>query len=665
MAVIWTVQEHCKRCYSCIRECPAKAIKVEKGQAKVIDERCLGCGHCVRVCSQQAKGVLSGVEGTLRFLHDGETVIAMLAPSFVASFSDFTPEMVIGALRAVGFSRVVEVAYGADLINREYYRLINSQDTPESGRHLPMITSSCPVICELVEKYVPELLPHLAPVVSPMIAMGRTVRKMYGEHVRTVFIGPCTAKKVEARDAEVADAVDEVLTFKELIEMFGFLGIDPAAEAPASFDPPQAYLGRLYPVSGGLLRSAGLPYDIMNNEVIVTEGKGRVLRLLDSIRNGEITAKLVDVLFCEGCINGPFIDSSLNYFMRKQKVVEYTDALRTRTNYVDWKKTILNNQDVTVSRPFHAMPISSIQPSADDLRKILESINKRSPEDELNCGACGYETCREYAAAVFQGIAEEEMCLPFLIEELQRTQHDLRLSLQELAEAQEQLIQREKLASIGQLAAGVAHEVNNPLGSIMLYAHLLMQQLNAEDQKTRDLKFIMEEAKRCQKIVAGLLNFARQGNVNLRPHQLAAIVKKLVHMVSLQPLFANISVQVELPELPEINLDDDQIYQVFLNLAVNAAEAMPQGGTLIIRAQHYPERHVVAVQFEDNGVGIPTEHIGKLYTPFFTTKQIGKGTGLGLAIAYGIIKMHKGNILVKSQVGKGTLFTVELPDTPA
>jgi signal transduction histidine kinase len=488
---------------------------------------------------------------------------------------------------------------------------------------------------------------------------------MYGEHVRTVFIGPCTAKKVEARDAEVADAVDEVLTFKELIEMFGFLGIDPAAEAPASFDPPQAYLGRLYPVSGGLLRSAGLPYDIMNNEVIVTEGKGRVLRLLDSIRNGEITAKLVDVLFCEGCINGPFIDSSLNYFMRKQKVVEYTDALRTRTNYVDWKKTILNNQDVTVSRPFHAMPISSIQPSADDLRKILESINKRSPEDELNCGACGYETCREYAAAVFQGIAEEEMCLPFLIEELQRTQHDLRLSLQELAEAQEQLIQREKLASIGQLAAGVAHEVNNPLGSIMLYAHLLMQQLNAEDQKTRDLKFIMEEAKRCQKIVAGLLNFARQGNVNLRPHQLAAIVKKLVHMVSLQPLFANISVQVELPELPEINLDDDQIYQVFLNLAVNAAEAMPQGGTLIIRAQHYPERHVVAVQFEDNGVGIPTEHIGKLYTPFFTTKQIGKGTGLGLAIAYGIIKMHKGNILVKSQVGKGTLFTVELPDTPA
>lgn len=662
MAVIWTVQEHCKRCYSCIRECPAKAIKVEKGQAKVIDERCLACGHCVRVCSQQAKGVLSGVEGTLRFLHDGDMVVAMLAPSFVASLSDFTPEMIVGALRAVGFSRVVEVAYGADLINREYYRLINSQGAAESPTRLPMITSSCPVICELVEKYVPELLPHLAPVVSPMIAMGRTVRKMYGQNVRTVFIGPCTAKKVEARDPEVADAVDEVLTFKELIEMLGFLGIDPAGEPPSAFDPPQAYLGRLYPVSGGLLRSAGLPYDIMNNEVIVTEGKSRVLRLLDSIRNGEISAKLVDVLFCEGCINGPFIDSSLNYFMRKQKVVEYTDSLRTRTNYVDWKKTILNNQDVIVDRRFHAAPIPTVQPSVEDIRRILAGINKHSPEDELNCGACGYESCREYAVAVFQGIAEEEMCLPFLIDELQRTQHDLRLSLQELAEAQEQLIQREKLASIGQLAAGVAHEVNNPLGSIMLYAHLLMQQVSSEDQKVRDLKFIMEEAKRCQKIVAGLLNFARQGNLNLRPHPLSAIVKKLVHVLSLQPLFAQVAVQVELPELPDLNVDDDQIYQVFLNLAVNAAEAMPQGGTLTIRAQHDPARHVVAIRFEDTGVGIPAEHIGKLYTPFFTTKQIGKGTGLGLAIAYGIIKMHKGNIQVKSQVGIGTTFTVELSD---
>ena len=662
MAVVWTIQERCKRCYSCIRECPAKAIKVEKGQAKVIDERCLACGHCVRVCSQQAKAVLSSVEQTLQLLQSGQQVVAMVAPTFAASFTDYPPEVFVGALRQIGFSRVVEVAYGADLINREYYRLIHSQDKSPDQQALPLITSSCPVICELVEKYVPNLLPQLAPVVSPMIAMGRVMRKMLGPDIKTVFIGPCVAKKVEARNPEVADAVDEVLTFKELYEIWQALKIDPVSSVPSPFDPPQAYLGRLYPISGGLLRSAGLPYDIMNNEVIVTEGKGRVLRLLDSVQKGEIKAKVVDLLFCEGCVNGPFSDSSLNSFMRKQKIVNYTDTLRARVSYSDWKKSILQNQDVVVNRGFRAMPIRSPEPTPEEIQKILASINKRSSEDELNCGSCGYETCREYAKAVFQGIAEEEMCLPFLIEELQRTQKELQHSLLELAEAQEQLIQREKLASIGQLAAGVAHEVNNPLGSIMLYAHLLLQQLTSDDQKSRDLKFIMEEAKRCQKIVAGLLNFARQGNLYLRGHKIQDLVQKLVNVVSNQSLFQNIHLQVELPDWPEIELDDDQIYQVFLNLAVNAAEAMPQGGTLTINGWSVKERQVVAIEFRDTGCGIATENLSKLFVPFYTTKQIGKGTGLGLAIAYGIIKMHKGNIYVKSQPGQGTSFTVELPD---
>ncbi len=662
MGAVWTIQERCKRCYSCIRECPAKAIKVERGQAKVIDERCLACGHCVRVCSQQAKAVISGVEQTLEFLQNGGPVAAMVAPSFVASFIDMPPEVFIGALRRSGFTHVVETAYGADLINREYYRLINSHEKDRSSEHLPLITSSCPVICELVEKYVPELLPHLAPVVSPMIAMGRAMRKLMGPDIKIVFIGPCAAKKVEARNPEVADAVDEVLTFKELHEIWRQFKIDPTRAEASFWDPPQAYLGRLYPVSGGLLRSAGLPYDIMNNEVIVTEGKGRVLRLLDSIQKGEIKAKLVDILFCEGCINGPFIDSSLNYFMRKQRIVTYTDSLRTHISYVDWKKSILQNQDVKVVRAFHAAPVPSLQPTAADIQKILASINKYSAEDELNCGSCGYETCREYATAVFQGIAESEMCLPFMIDEQQRTQKELQESLKELADAQEQLIQREKLASIGQLAAGVAHEVNNPLGSIMLYAHLLLQQLTADEPKARDLKFIMEEAKRCQKIVAGLLNFARQGNLYLRPHRIQDIVQKLVNVVSHQPLFEKVRIKIELPDLPEIELDDDQIYQVFLNLGVNAAEAMPQGGEMIISGRHLVERKIIAVDFRDTGCGIPPENISRLFVPFFTTKQIGKGTGLGLAIAYGIIKMHKGNIYVKSQVGQGTVFTVELPE---
>ena len=336
---------------------------VVKGQAKVVEELCLGCGHCVRVCTQGAKAVRSGVEAVERFLKGSHPVVAMIAPSFPAGLPGMEGEQLAGALRKAGFSRVVEVAFGADLINREYYRLVNSKQTQE-GREiaLPLITSSCPAIYELVERTAPELVPNLAPVVSPMVAMGRVVRRCYGEEVKTVFIGPCTAKKVEMLDPEVSDAVDEVLTFAELKELWKHLGIDPARTEPAGFDPPHAYLGRLYPVSGGLLRSAGLPFDLMNNEVVVTEGKQRVLNLLDSLKNQEVKASLVDILFCEGCISGPFTDTSLNYFTRKQKIVSYTDSLRMHTNYAEWKKEILQYQDVVI-RLFNPTVKEKIEPT--------------------------------------------------------------------------------------------------------------------------------------------------------------------------------------------------------------------------------------------------------------------------------------------------------------
>lgn len=661
MAVIKTLQERCKRCYTCIRECPAKAIRVERGQAQVLDERCLGCGHCVRVCSQKAKAVLSGLENTLDFLNGDQPIVAMLAPSFAADFPNLSAEKIVGALRQTGFTRVVEVAFGADLINREYYRLANEKGATERLVKEPMIISTCPVICNYIEKFMPELLPHLAPVVSPMIAMGRVVRKYYGIDARVVFIGPCAAKKNEMMDSEVLDAVDEVLTFKEIREIWRLKNIIPDQATPSPFDPPQAFMGRLYPISGGLLRSAGLPYDIMNNEVIVTEGKQQVLKLLESLKDQEIKAKFIDVLFCEGCFNGPFMDASVNYFTRKQRIVSYTESLRMRTDYGDWKKSILACQDVPVTRSFRSDEVKLAAPAEQDIEAILRRLKKYSAEDELNCGACGYGTCREYAAAVFQGIADEEMCLPRIIDELQETQRELQQSLKELAETQEQLVHREKLASIGQLAAGVAHEVNNPLGSIMLYAHLLLQQ-NNDDQNSRDLKFIIEEARRCQKIVAGLLNFARQGQLKTRAQNLRDLIDKLVTVLARQPQFENVMMIVELEDdLPEILMDSEQIYQVFLNIAINAGEAMPNGGQMTIKSFQDLAKKMIVISFSDTGVGIPPENLNKLFTPFFTTKQIGKGTGLGLAIAYGIVKMHKGNILVKSQMEKGSTFTIELP----
>lgn len=660
MPVVWTIEEKCKRCYSCIRECPAKAIKVENGQAKVIESRCLACGHCVNVCSQKAKAVLSGVDNVLRFLQD-ETVVAMLAPTFPAAFNTLNPEKVIGAVRECGFDNVVEVAFGADLINRAYFKMVNKKDEFKEFVERPIIASSCPALANYIEKYVPELLPNLAPIVSPMVAMGRVVHKYYGENVKVVFIGPCSAKKVEMLRPEVKDAVDEVLTFEELRELWQLQNINPDTVNESNFDPPQAYLGRVYPIPGGLLRSAGLPADVMNSDMIVTEGKGRVLNLVESVKNHEVKADFIDILFCEGCVNGPYVDHDVNYFTRKQKIVKYTDVGRINSDYPGWRKAIEECSDINVYRRFHKDQVAVNEPTEKDIKNILQTIDKFEESDELNCGACGYETCRDYAKAVYQGFAEPDMCLPYLIDKKERMQRQLQDSLNALAETQEQLIQHEKLASIGQLAAGVAHEVNNPLGSIMLYAHLVKKRLPEDDPSMDDLKFIMDETKRCQTIVSGLLNFSRQGQLSLQKHKIDEVITKTIKTLRQQPLFHNIDIRSFVDaNVPDITLDSDQLYQVFLNLAVNAAEAMPGGGTLTIRAQVEDNR--LHIFFEDTGIGISKENMAKLFTPFFTTKQIGKGTGLGLSIAYGIIKMHKGNIrVVKSERGKGTTFLIDLP----
>jgi two-component system, NtrC family, sensor kinase len=660
MPVVWTIEEKCKRCYSCIRECPAKAIMVENGQAKVVESRCVACGHCVKVCSQNAKAVLRSIDNVLRYMKDEQT-IAMLAPSFAAAFNDVTPEQVIGGIREIGFSKVVEVAFGADLVNRAYYNLATSAKDLNGAAKKPIIASSCPALSTYIQKYVPELLPNLAPIVSPMVAMGRVIRKIYGADIKIIFIGPCSAKKVEAMDQEVRDSVDEVLTFDELVEMWDILGIDPAKSEESEFDPPLAYLGRVYPVSGGLLRSAGLSVDVMDAEMLVTEGKARFLKLVESLKNNQVDAQFIDVLFCDGCINGPYMDHGVDYFTRKQKVVRYTEKGRKNVDYAAWKEAINQCQEINVWRRFSTDSVAVADPHEDDIQKILNRIDKFSPSDELNCGACGYHTCREYAIAVHQGLAESDMCLPYLIEKKERIQKQLQDSLNTLAETQAQLIQHEKLASIGQLAAGVAHEVNNPLGSIVLFAHLVKQSLAENDPSREDMAFIIEEAKRCQTIISGLLNFSRKGQLALKEQSVAEVIDRMIKAVRQQPQFHNVDIRVYVQDnLPDVCVDGDQLYQVFLNLSINAADAMPDGGTLMIRAAIEGDR--LKIYFEDTGVGIEKNNLPKLFAPFFTTKQIGKSTGLGLAIAYGIVKMHNGFIRVHSSiVGEGTTFLIDIP----
>jgi len=237
---------------------------------------------------------------------------------------------------------------------------------------------------------------------------------------------------------------------------------------------------------------------------------------------------------------------------------------------------------------------------------------------------------------------------------------ELEKAYRELQQLQDQLIQAEKMASLGKLAAGVAHEINNPLTGILTFAHLLLKKTPEDDPQREDLEVIVTEATRCKRIVQGLLDFARQRDPEKSLADINKIIEDSLSLVENQASFQNIEIIKELDsDLPKIMVDVNQIQQVFMNIILNAAEAMPDGGYLTISTQVVDRS--IEIKFIDTGCGIPQENIGRLFDPFFTTKEPGKGTGLGLAVSHGIVTRHQGRIEVESQVGKGTTFTVKLP----
>jgi signal transduction histidine kinase/Fe-S-cluster-containing hydrogenase component 2 len=654
--LVTTIKERCRVCYTCVRECPAKAIRIATGQAEVIPERCIGCGNCVRVCSQHAKQVQSATARVRELLAGDAPVAAMVAPSFPAEFVEWSDGQLVGMVRALGFKFVNEVAFGADLVAGQYRRLL------EETKGQRFIATTCPALIGYVEKYYPQLVGALAPIVSPMVATARVLHRMHGDAAKTVFIGPCIAKKGEAASERIADEVDAVLTFVELRDMLREAGLSPAAVDGSDFDPPRAMAGGLLPVARGLLQAAGVAEDLLAGQVVAAEGRENFVIALEEFETGDLDAKLLEVLCCKGCIMGAGMSVQTAHFSRRSRVSQHVRRRALATDPGRWRQDMERFADLDLSRRFAANDQRIAIPVATQLADIMARMGKFTPEDELNCGACGYDTCRGHAVAIYKGLAESEMCLPHTIEQLKRAVRELAVSNEQLASAQEALMQSEKLASMGQLAAGIAHEVNNPLGVVLMYAHLLLDECDKKSPLRSDLVMIAEQADRCKKIVAGLLHFARQNKVLLEPTDLADLVAKSLRAV---PAPERVAVRVEHQvEDRTAEVDRDQIIQVLTNLLSNAYAAMPEGGAVTVRIGGDAER--IRLVVADTGVGIRRENQAKIFEPFFTTKQIGMGTGLGLAVTYGIVKMHRGDIGVESNADPdagptGATFTVTLP----
>jgi two-component system NtrC family sensor kinase len=652
-------RQKCRLCGRCVRDCPTNALMIEQGKVVRIESRCILCGSCYKYCPHGAVQTQTGVEKVLRALNGDEKIVACLDPTFPAVLDVGTPGQLVTALKKLGFQEVWESALGGDLINREYRKSIWG-DSKKS-----FISSFCPSVVLYIEKFAPQLVDHLVPVVSPMMATGKAIKKLRGEDTKVVFIGSCISRIHERHIPQLEGVVDCVLTYHDIRNILNAKGIRREEQEESDFDGPQPGLGRVLSIAGGMSRCIGFDQDLISLDYVVASGPRGAIRAVQQMKAGTIRARFLDVLFCQGCIDGPIVDKNISGPSRKQSIVDFFQTQKKEVWEGD--KTVveeLNQLDLT--RSFSIKDVSLPEPDEKEIQAVLTKLGKTYPNRNLDCGACGFNTCREKAIAVVQGLADIEMCMHYLLAQsrrlyarLEKSHEELKVSHEELAQAQRQLIQSEKLASIGQLAAGVAHELNNPLGTITLFGNMLKKDLSHHDKWGKDISLIVQEAERAAKIVKDLLSFSRETKLKPGLVNVNSIIEETMSILIKRSLFRGIEVKQELEaSLPFTFADPDLLKQVFFNIILNGAQAMDGSGILAVSSRSKKEGKEIEIKIVDTGKGIEEEHIPRLFDPFFTTKE--KGTGLGLALVYGIVSKHKGTIDVESQLGKGTTFFINL-----
>ena len=428
-------KSNCKNCYKCIRHCPVKSIRFSGNQAYIIGNECIMCGHCFVVCPQDAKQIVDETEKVKVLLQSGDPVIVSMAPSFIANYEGIGIEAMREGVKKLGFYDVEETAIGATIVKKEYEKMLSD------GTRDILISSCCHSVNLLIQKYFPDVLPYLADVMSPMQAHCKDIKRRY-PNAKTVFVGPCVAKKDEAQYYE--GIVDAVLTFDELTAWLKSENIDLENKE----DDSDEGLARFFPTTGGILKTfteASADYTYM-----AIDGTENCIAALKDIEDGKIHKCFIEMSTCVGsCVGGPVMEK-----FHRSPIKDYLSV-----SHFAKKKDF----DVTMPEPielqknFTAIQKKLQPPTETEIREILRQMGKIKPSDELNCGSCGYDTCREKAIAIYQGKAEISMCLPYL---------------KDKAESFSDTIVR-----------------NTPNGLIVLNEKLEVQQINKAALKIMNLRF--------------------------------------------------------------------------------------------------------------------------------------------------------------------------------
>ncbi|MBR5233272.1 MAG: 4Fe-4S binding protein [Clostridia bacterium] len=386
-------KSNCKNCYKCIRHCPVKAIRFSGNQAHIIGNECILCGQCFVVCPQNAKEIVDETEKVKVLLQSGDPVIVSLAPSFIANYDGVGINSMRKALKKLGFYDVEETAIGATIVKNEYERMIAEEERDV------IISSCCHSINLLIQKHYPSALPYLADVVSPMQAHCNDIKQRFPK-AKTVFVGPCVAKKDEAE--HYAGIVDAVLTFEELTEWLKFENIELEQE----IDNDICSRARFFPTTGGVLKT--MAQENTGFSYLALDGVENCIAALKDIESGKIHNCFIEMSACVGsCMGGPVMEK----YHHTETVRDYI----TITKYAGAKDfEVSQPKTIQLKKHFEFIEQRSPQPSEYEINNVLRQMGKFKPSQELNCGSCGYNTCREKAVAIIQGKAEISMCLPFL-----------------------------------------------------------------------------------------------------------------------------------------------------------------------------------------------------------------------------------------------------------
>ncbi|MCR5822991.1 MAG: 4Fe-4S binding protein [Lachnospiraceae bacterium] len=387
-------KSNCKNCYKCIRHCPVKAIRFSGNQAHIIGNECILCGQCFVVCPQDAKQIVDETEKVRVLIQSGAPVYASIAPSFIANYPGVGISAMERALKKLGFAGAEETAIGATIVKTEYEKMLRD------GNRDVVISSCCHSVNLLIQKYFPSMLPFLANIMSPMQAHCSVIKQKHPD-AKTVFIGPCVSKKDEAE--YYGDIVDAVLTFEELTRWLKEAGV----ELEQDIDDNEKSRARFFPTTGGILKTMAL--DMPDYTYLAVDGTENCMAALRDLEQGNIHKCFIEMSACVGsCVGGPVMEK-----YHRSPVADYMSVAKY-AGKEDFD--IAQPESHALKKNFEPIVLRNGVPSEGEIKDILKKMGKNRPEDELNCGSCGYNTCREKAIAIYHGKAEISMCLPYLKE---------------------------------------------------------------------------------------------------------------------------------------------------------------------------------------------------------------------------------------------------------